>query len=45
MLKWAMLLHAALLYEFRGAVAPGSQPVAVPAGYDRLIAPFCRRGL
>lgn len=45
MLKRAMLLHAALLYEFRGAVAPGSQPVAVPAGYDRLIAPFCRRGL
>ncbi|OBZ96016.1 hypothetical protein ADU59_06450 [Pararhizobium polonicum] len=44
-LKRAMLLHAALLYEFRGAVAPDSQPAAVPAGYDRLIAPFCRRGL
>lgn len=44
-LKRAMLLHAALLYEFRGAVSPESQPAAVPAGYDRLIAPFCRRGL
>lgn len=44
-LKRAMLLHAALLYEFRGAVPLDSQPAAVPAGYDRLIAPFCRRGL
>ena len=44
-LKRAMLLHAALLYEFRGAVPPDSQPAAVPLGYDRLIAPFCRRGL
>ena len=44
-LKRAMLLHAALLYEFRGAVPIDSQPAAVPAGYDRLIAPFCRRGL
>jgi uncharacterized phiE125 gp8 family phage protein len=44
-LKRAMLLHAALLYEFRGAVQPDNQPAAVPAGYDRLIAPFRRRGL
>ncbi|MCV9963457.1 phage head-tail connector protein [Pararhizobium sp. BT-229] len=44
-LKRAMLLHAALLYEFRGAVLPGDQPAAVPQGYDRLIAPFRRRGL
>ncbi|MBB5537388.1 head-tail connector protein [Rhizobium giardinii] len=44
-LKRAMLLHLALLYEFRGAVAPDDQPAAVPAGYDRLIAPFRRRGL
>jgi uncharacterized phiE125 gp8 family phage protein len=44
-LKRAMLLHAALLYEFRGAVAPENQPAAVPAGYDRLIGPFRRRGL
>ena len=45
MLKRAMLLHAALLYEFRGAVALDNQPAAVPAGYERLIAPFRRRGL
>ncbi|WP_426123455.1 head-tail connector protein [Pararhizobium sp. PWRC1-1] len=44
-LKRALLLHAALLYEFRGAVSIDNQPAAVPAGYDRLIAPFCRRGL
>jgi len=44
-LKRALLLHVALLYECRGAVSPDSQPAAVPAGYDRLIAPFCRRGL
>lgn len=44
-LKRAMLLHAALLYEFRGAVSTNDQPAAVPAGYDRLVAPFCRRGL
>lgn len=44
-LKRAMLLHAALLYEFRGAVSPDNQPAAVPAGYDRLIAPFRRRSL
>ncbi len=44
-LKRAMLLHVALLYECRGAVPADSQPAAVPAGYDRLIAPFCRRGL
>ncbi|OJF95895.1 head-tail connector protein [Pararhizobium antarcticum] len=44
-LKRAMLLHVALLYECRGAVSPDSQPAAVPVGYDRLIAPFCRRGL
>lgn len=44
-LKRAMLLHLALLYEFRGAVAPDDQPAAVPAGYDRLIAPFRRRRL
>ncbi|MDQ0319602.1 putative phiE125 gp8 family phage protein [Pararhizobium capsulatum DSM 1112] len=44
-LKRAMLLHIALLYEFRGAVSPKDQPAAVPAGYERLIAPFRRRGL
>lgn len=44
-LKRALLLHIALLHEFRGAVAPENHPAAVPAGYERLIAPFRRRGL
>ena len=44
-LKRAMLLHIALLYEYRGVVAPENQPAGVPAGYERLIAPFRRRGL
>lgn len=44
-LKRAMLLHIAVLYEYRGVVAPENQPAGVPAGYERLIAPFRRRGL
>ncbi|MGN6548287.1 MAG: head-tail connector protein [Pararhizobium sp.] len=44
-LKRAILLHVAHLYEFRGAVAPEQQPAGIPAGYDRLIAPHCRRTL
>lgn len=44
-LKRAMLIHVAHMFAFRGVVAPDSQPAGVPAGYDRLIAPFCRRGL
>lgn len=44
-LKRAMLLHLALLFEFRGAIPPESQPADVPAGYDRLIAPFRMRRL
>jgi len=44
-LKRAMLTHIALMYEFRGAVAPGQQPAAIPEGYDRLIAPFAVRRL
>ncbi|KGF67449.1 hypothetical protein LL06_22265 [Hoeflea sp. BAL378] len=44
-LKRAMLLHAAHLYEFRGAVTLAMQPAAIPAGYDRLIAPWLRRAL
>ena len=39
-LKRAMLMHVALMYELRGAVSPEMQPAAVPAGYDRLVAPF-----
>ncbi|QEE47133.1 hypothetical protein FVA81_22150 [Rhizobium sp. WL3] len=44
-LKRAMLLHVAAMYAARGVVAPDAQPAVVPPGYDRLIAPFCRRGL
>ncbi|VVT18560.1 head-tail connector protein [Hoeflea sp. EC-HK425] len=44
-LKRAVLIHAAYLYEFRGAVTPDMQPAAIPAGYDRLIAPWLRRSL
>ena len=41
----AILMHAAYLYEFRGAVTPDMQPAAVPPGYQRLIAPWLRRAL
>ena len=44
-LKRAILMHAAYLYEFRGAVTPEMQPAAVPSGYERLIAPWLRRAL
>ncbi|EGL66013.1 hypothetical protein AGRO_1266 [Agrobacterium sp. ATCC 31749] len=44
-LKRAMLMHVAQMFAFRGAVAPENQPAAVPAGYERLVAPFCRLGL
>lgn len=44
-LKRAILVHAAHLYEFRGAVTLDMQPASIPAGYDRLIAPWLRRGL
>jgi len=44
-LKRAILIHAAHLYEFRGAVMPEMQPAAVPPGYERLIAPWLRRAL
>lgn len=44
-LKRAILVHAAHLYEFRGAVTPEMQPAAIPMGYDRLISPWQRRAL
>lgn len=44
-LKRAMLMHVALMFAYRGAVAPADQPAAIPDGYDRLVAPYCRRGL
>ena len=44
-LKRAMLLHVAAMYELRGVLCLDDQPGAVPQGYERLIAPYCRRGL
>jgi uncharacterized phiE125 gp8 family phage protein len=44
-LKRAIMIHAAHLHEFRGAVTPDMQPAAIPPGYDRLIAPWRRRVL
>ncbi|OLP61851.1 hypothetical protein BJF93_19390 [Xaviernesmea oryzae] len=44
-LKRAMLLHLALLFAFRGVVAPDDQPAGIPLGYDRLIAPYLIRRL
>jgi uncharacterized phiE125 gp8 family phage protein len=39
-LKRAMLMHIALMWELRGAIAQDMQPAAVPAGYERLISPY-----
>ncbi|MCF3642632.1 phage head-tail connector protein [Rhizobium sp. TRM95111] len=44
-LKRAMLIHVALMFELRGAVDRGEQPAGVPAGYDRLVAPWRLRRL
>lgn len=44
-LKRAMLVHAAHMYEFRGAVPVELQPAGMPEGYDRLIAPHLMRRL
>lgn len=44
-LRRAMSLHVATMYAYRGVVSPADQPAALPVGYERLIAPFCRRGL
>lgn len=44
-LRRALSLHVAAMYAYRGVVAPADQPAALPLGYERLIAPFCRRSL
>ena len=44
-LKRAMLTHVATMFELRGAVSLDQQPGTVPAGYDRLIAPYRMRRL
>ena len=41
-LKRAVLLLVAHWFEFRGYVAPADQPVALPPGFDALVAPFRR---
>ena len=42
-LKRAILLLVAHWYEFRGAVTAREQPVHVPAGFERLLAPYRMR--
>ena len=44
-LKRAMLTHVAAMFSVRGAIPIEAQPAAMPPGYERLIAPYCRRGL
>lgn len=44
-LKRAMLLHVAAMFAVRGAGPVAAQGAVMPAGYERLIGPFCRRGL
>lgn len=45
-LKRAMLMHVAQMFELRGALTPDVQPAAdVPAGYERLVASFRMRRL
>ncbi|MGV8936010.1 MAG: head-tail connector protein [Allorhizobium sp.] len=44
-LRRAVLMHVALMFAYRGAVAATDQPAAIPAGYDRLVAPYAQRRL
>jgi uncharacterized phiE125 gp8 family phage protein len=44
-IRRALLLHVAQMFEYRGAVTLADQPAVLPDGYDRLLAPFARRGL
>ncbi|MBT9368598.1 head-tail connector protein [Rhizobium sp. CSW-27] len=41
----AILLHVAHMHAFRGVVSLEDQPAGVPAGYERLIAPYRMRRL
>ena len=45
LIRRALLMLAAHWYEFRGAYGPDDQPVAIPPGYERLIAPYKARRL
>ncbi|MDR6757212.1 putative phiE125 gp8 family phage protein [Mycoplana sp. BE70] len=44
-LKRALMIHVAAMYELRGVMSADDQPGGVPAGYDRLVAPFRMRRL
>ncbi|KNY17647.1 hypothetical protein AKG11_08515 [Shinella sp. SUS2] len=44
-LKRALLMHVAAMFELRGVLSPVDQPGTVPAGYDRLVAPYRLRRL
>ena len=44
-LKRAMLTHVAAMFAVRAAGSVAAESAAMPAGYDRLIAPYCRRRL
>ncbi|MFD1746546.1 head-tail connector protein [Rhizobium helianthi] len=44
-LKRAMLMHIALMYAYRGVLAPEQQPGGVPEGYERLLAAYRMRRL
>ncbi len=44
-LKRALLMLIAHWYEFRGAIAPGDQPVSIPPGFETLIHPFKRMAI
>ncbi len=44
-LKRAILLLLAHFYEFRAEFSAMDQPVSIPAGYDRLVAPWRARRL
>lgn len=45
LLKRAMLLLVAHWYEFRSSYGAAEQPVSLPTGYERLIAPYRARRL
>lgn len=44
-LKRAMLTHVAAMFAVRAAGSVAAEAAAMPAGYERLIAPYCRRRL
>ncbi|QRM54752.1 head-tail connector protein [Sinorhizobium sp. BG8] len=44
-LKRALLLHVAAMFELRGVLDAAMQPGTIPPGYDRLVAPYRIRRL